>query len=202
MISFSKSTYRSEHPYNDIYFNANVITINYGKVWYGDLDIDVDRDKLICVAKEIGEPLFVLYEMDARFENEHQSIETLVKKAQVTITPSGEITSRNREILDKWKESGENPYKKTIIPLDKKQLSKIVNLFIEWQLNIVGLTFKEAVEVNKAEWFDKYTITTNQDKEFNERASKYLKRYYKLDEDQVRKLLGEFNLFYGLRIID
>ena len=65
MVGFSKSTYKSDHPYNDVYFNANVITINYGKVWYGDLDIDVDSEKLIEISKEIGEPLFILYEMDS-----------------------------------------------------------------------------------------------------------------------------------------
>lgn len=62
-------------------FNANVITRNQNKVWYGDLNITREELKLKKIAQEIGEPLYVLREMDCRFDGEKDSIETLISKA-------------------------------------------------------------------------------------------------------------------------
>lgn len=93
MIGSSKSTYRFENPNHEIYFNANIITINYGKVWYGDIDVNVDGEDLKKISKEIEEPLFILYEIDARFENENKPAGELIKLSKCTITPDGEIKS-------------------------------------------------------------------------------------------------------------
>ena len=70
MISGSKSDYSRRHPDNKVYFNANVCTKSKGKIWYGDLDLTLDGEKLIEFAQNIGEELFILREMDGRFENE------------------------------------------------------------------------------------------------------------------------------------
>lgn len=85
MISGSKSGYRKMYPDHDIVFNANVIIKSRGKVWHGDLDLNFDREKLQNVANELLEPLYILYEMDARFGNENDSIETLISKAKFKI---------------------------------------------------------------------------------------------------------------------
>ena len=69
MISGSKSGYRDRHPNHLAIFNANVCTLE-GKQWFGDLDLTKDRETLASLAQEIGEEVFVLFEMDARFENE------------------------------------------------------------------------------------------------------------------------------------
>lgn len=85
MISFSKSFYREEYPDNEVYFNANVFTLEDGKIWYGDLDLTLDTEKLKDVSKEIGKKLYVLYEMDGRFENEKQSKSWIKEKAVAII---------------------------------------------------------------------------------------------------------------------
>lgn len=74
MISGSKSGYRSLFPDNLVVFNSNVIVVtndSVSKVWYGDIDITVDRDKLKKMATDLGVVIYVLYEMDGRFENEN-----------------------------------------------------------------------------------------------------------------------------------
>jgi hypothetical protein len=81
MISWSKSRYREEYPDHVVVFNANVFTESSGKVWYGDLDLTKDEDVLKSIAKEIGEPLYVLYEMAGRFENENLDFEKVKENA-------------------------------------------------------------------------------------------------------------------------
>lgn len=69
MISGSKSGYLDKYPNNLAIFNANVCTLG-GKQWFGDLDLTKSKESLVELARETGEEVFVLREMDARFENE------------------------------------------------------------------------------------------------------------------------------------
>lgn len=69
MIASSKSGYRSRHPNEIIVFNAN-ICVGSEKVWWGDINVTESKDKLIELAKLESAPLYVLSEMDGRFENE------------------------------------------------------------------------------------------------------------------------------------
>lgn len=70
MISGSKSGYMNAHPNNVVVFNANICTKGGVKIWYGDLDLTLDTAALLTLREEVGEDLCVLYEHDARFENE------------------------------------------------------------------------------------------------------------------------------------
>lgn len=81
MMSYSKSKYKEENPNSICCFNANVLTLNNGKVWWGDLDITKDGDKLQKISEEIGEVLYVLREMDYRFENENDNVDKAISKA-------------------------------------------------------------------------------------------------------------------------
>jgi hypothetical protein len=81
MVSGSKSGYSSQYPNNFVVFNANIIIPNEGKVWYGDLDLTKDGNILKEVANECNTAIYVLREMDARFENENSNTESLIKKA-------------------------------------------------------------------------------------------------------------------------
>jgi len=83
MISGSKSGYNTRHPNNKVVFNANIFTED-GKIWFGDLDITLDRAKLEEVAKELKKDLYVLREHAGRFENENLPFEK-VKKVAVEI---------------------------------------------------------------------------------------------------------------------
>lgn len=69
MVDASKSDYSRAHPGHIVVFNSNVCTED-GKIWYGDIDVTLDKAKLIELAKAIGKDVHVLYEMDGRFENE------------------------------------------------------------------------------------------------------------------------------------
>ena len=81
MLAWSKSRYREEYPDHVVVFNANVFTESSGKVWHGDLNLTKDGDVLKSIAEEIGEPLYVLYEMAGRFENENLEFEKVKENA-------------------------------------------------------------------------------------------------------------------------
>lgn len=75
MISWSKSTYRKNHPNNRVYFNAQIFDKNYKFMWAGDLDITKDKRLLKKIQKEsneifyiIPEPFYAVTKKD--FENE------------------------------------------------------------------------------------------------------------------------------------
>jgi len=69
MISYSKSNYIKANKFNVVAFNANMC-IAGEKIWHGDLDITKDVIALSNIAKIAGETIYILNEMDARFENE------------------------------------------------------------------------------------------------------------------------------------
>lgn len=88
MISASKSRYRDIFPNNNAIFNANIVIKSRGKIWYGDLDLTLESERLQKIATELGEPLYVLREMDARFENEDRPFEFYLMKAANVINPN------------------------------------------------------------------------------------------------------------------
>ena len=91
MISGSKSGYHERYPDHFVVFNANIITKTREKIWCGDLDLSLDAADLMKISRDLGESLYILREMDARFENENQSFEFYEKKA-VAIINSVSVT--------------------------------------------------------------------------------------------------------------
>ena len=83
MLSGSKSGYSQTHPGNLTVFNANLI-VDGRKVWYGDIDLTLQEKELQAAATEIGKPIYVLREMDARFDNEKKP---LLDKAVKVVKP-------------------------------------------------------------------------------------------------------------------
>lgn len=53
MISWSKSTYRSEHPQNFVIFNAK-IKLAGQEIWFGDIDITLEEDNITSLAEKLG----------------------------------------------------------------------------------------------------------------------------------------------------
>lgn len=80
MISGSKSVPAGQKAV----FNANIVTKTHGKVWFGDINITKDGEILKEIAGLIGEPLYILREMDCRFEHEDDPIDLLITKAVET----------------------------------------------------------------------------------------------------------------------
>jgi len=70
IISGSKGRYANSFPENLVIFNANLVLKTRGKIWYGDLDVTTDIDKLIAVRSIVNEDIYLLMEHEARFSNE------------------------------------------------------------------------------------------------------------------------------------
>ena len=81
MISWSKSGYIESNPGNLVCFNANIFTLDEGKIWYGDIDITKEKEKLEQVSAQLGKPLYILREMDGRFENEELPQQQIIERA-------------------------------------------------------------------------------------------------------------------------
>jgi hypothetical protein len=90
MLSLSKSNYREKYPENFVIFNSNIACIE-GKVWYGDIDLTLSADLLREIAILSEESIYVLYEMDARFENEKTP---KLERAAVIFYPDGSLKIR------------------------------------------------------------------------------------------------------------
>ena len=81
MIGGSKSFYRKEYLDDLIVFNANVLMPNYGKVWYGDLNLTQDYIILKSIADSLDTKLYVLRESDGRFGEETKPMNELIEKS-------------------------------------------------------------------------------------------------------------------------
>jgi hypothetical protein len=81
IISYSKSRYREEFPENEVYFNANIFALDEGKIWYGDLDLTKDKEILERMATRFGKDLFILRELDGRFENDNLKDSEIIRRA-------------------------------------------------------------------------------------------------------------------------
>lgn len=97
MLSMSKSNYRNSHPNNLVVFNGNVCVIDK-KVWFGDIDITISKNILLELSKELNQSLYILSEMDGRFDNEDKpKIENFLAK----FNPDGtyELHSRIKDLF-------------------------------------------------------------------------------------------------------
>lgn len=81
LVSWSKSSYIDSNPNNEVYFNCNIFVLGEGKIWYGDLDVTKDLEKLEEIASNLGKDLFILREMDGRFENEELADSEIIKRS-------------------------------------------------------------------------------------------------------------------------
>jgi hypothetical protein len=87
LVAYNKAAYAARNPDHLIIFNASIFTLQSGKVWFGDLNINIDLNKLQRVADELKEELFILNEVDARFNGEKVATSIVIKKAVITIKP-------------------------------------------------------------------------------------------------------------------
>jgi len=90
MISGSKSGYSRNYPDNFPVFNSNIIAVkgdSVEKIWFGDIDVTKSAEKLEKLAIEVEADIYVLREMDARFENENKP---RLENFSFKVTPTGE----------------------------------------------------------------------------------------------------------------
>ena len=81
MLSGTKWGYHEKYPEDLIVWNANVLIPDYGKVWYGDLNLTQDYILLKSIAESLDTTLYILWEMDARFGEEMKPLNELLDKA-------------------------------------------------------------------------------------------------------------------------
>ena len=88
VIGMSKSAYRDANLGNEVFFNANIFTIEDGKIWHGDIDYTKDLETLEKIATKLERNLYILRELDGRFENEKIESNQIKKKAIKLIQPT------------------------------------------------------------------------------------------------------------------
>lgn len=71
LLSASKSIYSYDNPKNLVVFNANLV-IDGKKVWYGDIDLTLQYQRLKTISSYVNKKVYILSEIDARFENEEK----------------------------------------------------------------------------------------------------------------------------------
>ena len=67
---FSKTLYNKNNPTHKTCYNANVFGEGLGKIWYGDLDLTLDSEKLQRIADRMERTLYVLSEGQGKWHNE------------------------------------------------------------------------------------------------------------------------------------
>jgi hypothetical protein len=65
-------------------FNANIFNAKAKKIWFGDLEIERDREALLRLSQKLG-TIYILYEMDGRFLKTMPTPEYVKYMAVVTI---------------------------------------------------------------------------------------------------------------------
>ena len=101
MIGSSKWEYADKHPDDLIIFNANVLMLDYGKVWYGDLNLTEDYLILKSIADTLDTKLYVLWESDGRFGEETKPFDELIKKSVWNTTENKPTKEWYKKKMDK-----------------------------------------------------------------------------------------------------
>ena len=204
MVGASKSIYTYDNPSNIVIFNANLATKDDGKFWYGDIDLTLSMDTVIDIAKDIGKDVYVLYEMDARFENEENP---KLDKAVLVVSPEGKLKwsesmdrivtkSENRyvlDLLDEKEDKDQSPKqvlnKDDYEEIDLPPLSKIKATLKEDPLTSFQLYFVDKFGREKAEdvYRNLYVTKSYMDgleEKVEKWAKKKLKGYHRVKIEQ------------------
>ncbi|MGD0885370.1 MAG: hypothetical protein ABSA46_10965 [Thermodesulfovibrionales bacterium] len=65
-------------------FNANIFNARANKIWFGDMEIERDKEALLKLARRVG-PLYILAESDGRFLDFMPGLAYLKSRALVTV---------------------------------------------------------------------------------------------------------------------
>lgn len=67
MFSGSKAAYMGQHPNNRVFFNACLFDKDNQQIWFGDVDLTLDKENLQNLANEIG-TIYVTSEYPFRWD--------------------------------------------------------------------------------------------------------------------------------------
>lgn len=104
MISGSKSGYHRANPDNLPIFNANVCTDD-GKIWFGDLDLTLDEQKLVELARTLRVKVYVLPERAGRFHGRDEDPE--LGAAEVAFSSVGRVETVPS--IERWEDGRLHP---------------------------------------------------------------------------------------------
>ena len=129
----------------------------------------------------IGEVCFIVYMRG-----------DIIKLSYILETPHIETWSKE-EFLDNLK-------KVKFYPLPKEKVTRI-NIsehLVEYQLNLIGRTSKQALA--NSNWYNEWTITENQVKLLKSYALPLLKKVFKINKGKAEDIFLWFLLQYGLKL--
>jgi len=129
----SKGQYRADNKNHMVRFNSNVCTKEDGKIWHGDLDLTISENEIRTLASKLGKTIYVLSEMDARFENETKP---LFEKA--LYSTDGETFSFDEEYYHR--DTDGRLYEKEYVPptLTAEEIATIKATYVESEFKVLG----------------------------------------------------------------
>lgn len=65
-------------------FNINIFNSRAKKIWFGDIEIERDKQALLAISRRLG-VIYIIYEMDGRFLKTIPTIDYIKEKALVII---------------------------------------------------------------------------------------------------------------------
>ena len=68
LLSASKSMYRDKFPNHIVYFNACLFDKDLKQVWFGDIDLDIDKESLQMLANYLKETIYLTREQPYRWD--------------------------------------------------------------------------------------------------------------------------------------
>lgn len=81
ILSESKSEYKQLHSGDHVLFNANIFTLEDGKIWYGDINLTQEYNIFQMIAEELGKDIYILSELEGRFDNEFLPKEKIIRNS-------------------------------------------------------------------------------------------------------------------------
>lgn len=81
ILSEHKSEYKKLYSTDHILFNANVFTLEEGKIWYGDINLTQEYNLLQSISEQLDRDIYILNELDGRYDNEFLPSSKIIEKA-------------------------------------------------------------------------------------------------------------------------
>lgn len=73
-LTYDQATYASEHRQRKPVFDVAICDLEGNAIWWGDLEMAVDTDKIQAISEEIGKYLFVIPQKFLRYERFNKSM--------------------------------------------------------------------------------------------------------------------------------
>ena len=101
MIAMSKSRYKEAHPKSIVYFNACIFDELLTEVWWGDVDLIEDKDKLEKIAEVAEQTFYLTTENPYRADFHKVTYEDLEKDEHV-IKFNTETCSKCKKVVNRF----------------------------------------------------------------------------------------------------